>query len=92
MRGGTAQFHRFQNAPLHSPSAGNCCRKMPFAKRDPASPASGGQVMPTGAFDEGTMYRSSYVTKEIVAPTQFKPAVRPAAAIVPQPLRLACSQ
>ena len=50
--------------------------KMPFARRDPAAPASGGQVLPTGDFDQGTMYRSSFVPKEIGVPEQFRPTVR----------------
>ena len=49
---------------------------MPFSKRNPASPASGGEVMPTGAFDDTSLYRSTFVPKEIVMPTQYRPTVR----------------
>lgn len=52
-----------QSAQL-TPNPDNCtCSKQPYAKRNLAPPARGGDVIPNGAFDDGTMYRLAYVPK-----------------------------
>ncbi|GAX77926.1 hypothetical protein CEUSTIGMA_g5368.t1 [Chlamydomonas eustigma] len=46
---------------------------LPPAKRDPALPVPGGQVVPQGSFDAGTVYRSHFLPMESSRPAQFKP-------------------
>ncbi|GAX77971.1 hypothetical protein CEUSTIGMA_g5413.t1 [Chlamydomonas eustigma] len=47
--------------------------KMPNSKREPVARAEGGTILPKGAFDDGTIYRSNYVPKEIHMPAQYRP-------------------
>jgi hypothetical protein len=48
---------------------------MPNSKREPVARVEGGAILPKGVFDDGTIYRSNYVPKEINMPTQYRPTV-----------------
>lgn len=47
--------------------------KMPMAKREPMAARTGGDIMPKGAFDDGTSYRTNYVPKEVGRAVQCRP-------------------
>ncbi len=47
-------------------------RKQPYAKRQPVAPAGNSDLLPRGPFDDGTMYRLTYVPKEISVPQQVR--------------------
>lgn len=60
------------------PFAGESLYKSTFVQmgngqRAPCKPVQGGQMFPDGRFDDGTLYRSTFVPKEVSKPEMIRP-------------------